>query len=327
MLVGVAGAGKSTVANELMVGRDDIVYISSDIIREEMLGDINNQEKNSDVFVEMAKRTKESLLSGKHVIYDATNISRKKRQGLLRQIPNKLDVEKVVIYMATPFKTINEQNNNRERVVPTNVVDKMYKTMQVPIYSEGWDKIVIEYDNDTIEYDLPKQFTDAVRAGVLLGREGYDLMKFLASYFDEFFDVYDMPQDSKYHAFSASRHIYHVYKYVLENYEGEDKEEMLWASLLHDVGKKHCKSFTNRKGDETKYASFIGHELVGAQMAIPFLKKMNFEDKFIYNVSTLVQFHMYLLDENANRDKLKRYVGEDFFTKLEILRDADTLSH
>lgn len=325
MLVGIPASGKSTVAEDLKRDRDDIIYLSSDKLREELLNDVNNQDNNSLVFVEMAKRTREALKDGKHVIYDATNISRKKRRGLLQQLPK--NIEKIVIYMATPYKTIVERNQNRDRVVPQEVIDRMYKNMQIPIYSEGWDKIIYEYDDDTLEYDLPKQFTDSVRVGVLLNREGYDLMGFLASYFDDFFKVYDMPQDSKWHSLSVSRHIYYVYKYILDSYEGEDKELMLWTALLHDIGKGFCKSFKNRKGENTRYANFIGHEYVGSQMAITILKMMNFDDEFIYNVSTLIQFHMYLLDNNASKEKLKRQVGEDFFNKLDILRLADTLAH
>lgn len=327
MLVGLAGAGKSTVALELMDGRDDIVYISSDQLREEMLGDVNNQEKNGDIFGEMARLTREALLNGKHVIYDATNVSRKKRKGLLQQLPKKLDIEKVVLYLATDYKKTVLQNANRERKVPQEVIDRMYKNMQIPIYSEGWDKIVFEFENEIIEDDIPKQFTDAVRAGALLGREGYGLVAFLAQYFDEFFRIYDMAQDSKYHSLSVSRHTYYVYKHVLDNYDGIDKEVMLWTALLHDVGKAFCKSFVNRKGEETRYANFIGHENVGSQLAVNFLKRMNFEDEFIHRVATLIQFHMYLLDENANNERLLGHVGEDALNQLQFLREADTLAH
>jgi putative nucleotidyltransferase with HDIG domain len=329
MLVGLAGSGKTTVAKELMAGRDDTDWHSSDVIREEVLGDVNEQGKNGDVFAIMEQRTKESLRNGRNVIYDATNINRKKRKHLLSQLPRELEIDKIVLYIATPIDEVLRRNAGRDRIVPQEVIeDKMYKNMQVPIYSEGWDKIVFEYDDDTLEYDLPKQFTDAIRAGVIFGREGYRLMGELASHFEEFFPIYDLSQDSKYHSFSVSRHIYYVYRYVLENYpDGRDKEMMLWTALLHDVGKAYCKSFRNRKGEETRYANFIGHEYVGSQMAIPFLKKMNFEDEFIHNVATLIQFHMYLLDDNANKQKLLDRVGKDTYKKLEFLRDADTKAH
>lgn len=328
MLVGLPASGKSTFAKEVIEGRDDIVYLSSDEIRKEIYGDENIQDNPARIFKLMEGRTKQAFKDGKHVIYDATNVSRKRRRGLLQQLPK--NIHKTAVYFATDFNVVKNQNSSRERVVPQEVIDKMYKTLQVPIYSEGWDNIVFKYDDLTMDSDLPKQFSDAVRAGVLLGREGYELMNFMASYFDEFFDVLDLPQDSKYHNFSVSRHIYYVYKHVLDNYKTEDdteKELMLWTALLHDVGKHFCKSFINRKGEETRYANFIGHEHVGSQIAVNFLKRMGFDEKFIHTVCTLIQFHMYLLDENANREKLKRQVGDELYNKLEFLRDADTLAH
>lgn len=327
MLMGVAGSGKSTVAEDFMKGRDDIVYVSSDATRIEIGGDVNRQDINGQVFATMFNRTKEALLNGKTVIYDATNLNGRTRKGLLQQLPRKVDFDKIIVYVATPIKEIQRRNASRDRVVPDDVIDRMYKSLQVPIYSEGWDKIVFEYDDDTLEYDLPKQFTDAIRAEVLFNRDGYGLMGFLAQYFDEYFPIYDLPHDSKWHSLSVSRHIYQVYKYVLDNYDGEDKELMLWTALLHDIGKAYCKTFISRKGEEMIHAQFIGHEFVGSQIAIPFLKQMNFEDEFIHNVATLVRFHMYLLDKNANKKKLLDRVGEDFYAKLEFLRDADTKAH
>lgn len=328
MLVGLPASGKSSLAREMLEGREDIIYLSSDKIREELYGDESIQKDHSQVFVLMAQRTKEALKSGKHVIYDATNVSRKKRKGLLQQLPR--NIEKTVVYMATDYNDVLAQNELRERNVPKHSIDRMYKTMQIPIYSEGWDNITILHHDNTLNTELPKQVSDAIRAGVLLGREGYELMQFLATYFNPFSDVYELSQDSKYHNFSVSRHIYYVYKEVLDNYETEDETEremMLWTALLHDVGKKFSKSFYNRKGEETRYANFIGHENVSSQMAVIILKQLGFGDEFIHTVATLIQFHMYLLDSNANRDKLLGYVGEDLYKKLEFLRDADTKAH
>lgn len=325
LTVGLPASGKTTLAQELMEDRNDIVYLSSDLLRLELFGNIDDQEHNSVVFEEMRKRTIDAFKNGKHVIYDATNISRKRRRALLQQLPK--DIHKTAVYMSTEFKTVIKQNKNRERVVPYHVIERMYKNLQIPIYSEGWDNIMFVYDDNTLMNDFPPQFSHSVRKAVLSGEDGYELMTFFSQYSSLFSNIYDMPQDSYYHSFSVSRHIYYVYKYVLDYYEGEDKELMLWTALLHDVGKAFCKSFINRKGEETRYANFIGHEYVGSQLAVNFLKQMNFTDKFIHKVVTLIQFHMYLLDKNANREKLKQYVGEDFFKKLDFLRKADTLAH
>ena len=328
MLVGLPASGKSTLSSELIEDRDDIVYVSSDSIRKELFGSEDNQDNNQIVFEEMTKRTKEGLKNGKNVLYDATNLNKKRRKGLLQQLPK--ETVKNVVYMATGYHNIKIQNTQRERVVPEDVIERMYKTLQLPVYSEGWDNISFCYDDETLNTEYPKQFSEAVRAEVLFNRDGYDLMRFLSAHFKEFTRVYDMPQDSKYHSFSVGRHIYYVYRHVLENYhtdDQKDKEVMLWAALLHDIGKYETKSFKNRKGADTKYANFIGHEFVSSQNAVLILKKLGFDDSFIHKVSTLIQDHMYLLNEDANRQKLMDYVGEDLYRKLEFLRDADTQAH
>lgn len=325
MLVGIAGAGKSTISKEIMENRDDITYLSSDELRIELYGDVNDQDHNGQVFQEMGKRAVQAIKDGKHVIYDATNISRKKRKGILQQLPK--DTSKQAFVVMTEYKTALEQNDERERTVDKYVIDRMYKNMQIPVYNEGWDKII--YHTGFID-EYPQQFVDALRAEVLLNRDGYELMGFLATYFEEFFGVYDMPQDSKWHTLSVSRHIYYVYKYILDNYETEDEKEkeiMLWTGLLHDIGKHFTKTFENRKRQIGKHAHFYGHEYVSSQMAIPFLYKLGYDDDFVYQVSTLCQFHMYLLDEKANKEKLKKLVGDKMFNQLEFIRDADNQAH
>lgn len=328
MLVGLPASGKSSFSEEIIEGRDDIIYISSDALREEKLGDVNDQNNNSDIFIEMVNRSKKALKEGKHVIYDATNLSRKKRRGVLQQLPK--GVYKSVVYLSASIQTIKKQNSERQRVVPEYVIDRMYRSLQIPIYSEGWDNIVIHYDDETMNAEYPLQFSDSIRLGVELNREGMELMNFLATYFDEFFRIHDLAHDSKWHSLSVSRHTYYVYKHVLDNYKTEDKKEkelMLWTALLHDTGKAFTKNFLNRNEEETRYANFIGHEFVSSQLAVNLLQRLGFDKEFIHTVATLIQFHMYLLDENANRKKLIGYVGEDLYSKLEFLREADTLAH
>ena len=56
MLVGVSGSGKSTLAKMLKEGNDNIVIVSSDAVRAELLGDENDQSRNGEVFNEVHKR-------------------------------------------------------------------------------------------------------------------------------------------------------------------------------------------------------------------------------------------------------------------------------
>ena len=88
MLVGIPGAGKSTWAKKNI--NTNTRYFSSDEIRKELYGDENFQGDPAEVFSVMQRRTVESLKSGFNVIYDATNVSRKNRRGILHSLPKNI---------------------------------------------------------------------------------------------------------------------------------------------------------------------------------------------------------------------------------------------
>lgn len=87
MLIGLPGSGKSTWAEKYLTNSGNTVIISSDKIRKELFGDENSQEDNTRVFHEMEIRTLDYLNKGVYVIYDATNVVRKRRKALLDKLP------------------------------------------------------------------------------------------------------------------------------------------------------------------------------------------------------------------------------------------------
>lgn len=62
-LVGLPASGKSTWAKNMV--DNDTILLSSDNLREELYGDINNQEHNGELFQEINKRVKNLLKQGK----------------------------------------------------------------------------------------------------------------------------------------------------------------------------------------------------------------------------------------------------------------------
>lgn len=307
VLVGLPASGKTDFGTLITRGRDDVVYLES----EELIV--------------------ESLEAGKHVLYDSTNISRKKRQALLRKIPE--GVGKHVVYVATEFDTILRRNAERDNSIDIDELEKMYKSMQIPILSEGWDSIEFIHDNDIYLEQYEEGFVHSLKIALLAGVEAHqhEVMDSLALFFKEFLKIHELPHDSIYHTLSVSRHTHQVYKRMLEHVDNikdmRERELMIWTALLHDIGKPFCKSFYNRKGEETVFANYIGHELVGSQIAMTFLKKLNYSNVFIHDVATLIQFHMYLHDEDASEEKLKKRVGEQMFNRLKVLHTADLKSH
>ena len=93
MMVGLPGSGKSTHAEELSKRLDAVIH-SSDALREELTGDINNQNNNELVFQTLHKRIKEDLINGKNCIYDACQVKRKDRMSFLQQL-NKIPCRKI----------------------------------------------------------------------------------------------------------------------------------------------------------------------------------------------------------------------------------------
>lgn len=317
VLVGLPASGKSTLAEELSV-KYNATILSSDAIREEILGDVNNQSENTNVFEVMNNRAKVLLSKGGNVIYDATNINRKRRVHLIKQ-ELKAD-EYICYYLGSSIGYSVFRDGEREREVGYEVIDKMYKTMQIPVKSEGWSDIHYLFS----DYMQPINMMEVVKEFL---NNKYDYESFLKIIEDidiEFRDIKELSHDSTYHAFSVSRHTYYVYEYILNNYKGNNRNEMLVAAIYHDLGKAHCKSFINFKGEETRYASFIGHEYVSSQLAYNNLKGIGLDEEFIIKVVTLIQFHMKAHDmSNKTEKKLRELLGEEMFNDLLFFNEAD----
>ena len=147
MLVGLPASGKSTYAESLKAKGYHIH--SSDAIREELTGDENAQDKNTDVFSTLHKRVKDDLSNGISCVYDATNMSMKRRKAFLDEI-KRYNCRKTCVLFVIPVKVCKCRNNNRGRKVPDEVFDKMIKSFWVPMKYEGRDDVKIVLDE---EYD------------------------------------------------------------------------------------------------------------------------------------------------------------------------------
>ena len=88
MMVGLPGSGKSYTAKNISEYYDYEIF-SSDKIREEIFGDEFVQGGNSIVFSTLYERISRALMDGKDSIYDATNLSQKKRMAFLNYLKSK----------------------------------------------------------------------------------------------------------------------------------------------------------------------------------------------------------------------------------------------
>ena len=296
MMVGLVGSGKSHHADKIAEEINATVF-SSDKLRNEMFGDINDQDHNAEVFQELHKRIKDCLKSGNNAIYDATNISSKRRCSFVQEL-NSIDCDKRCVIMATPYEQCLENNASRDRKVPEDVIDRMYRNWNTPYWFEGWDDIEIVYWEGTENNDS------------------------VWSWLNEHMEY---SQDNPHHKMTLGQHCWETSGALADE---DPLNGVMRAGLIHDCGKPYVKTFTNAKGEITDVAHYYCHENVGAYDVL-------FYDCGAANqldVSILVNLHMkpYVWEKEDNekfRDKCRRMWGDELFAKVELLHKADKSAH
>lgn len=309
MVVGLPGSGKSTYIEKYYA---NFCIHSSDVIREELFGNINNQDNNKQVFATLHKRVKEDLINGKNVVYDATNVGWKRRKAFVQELSN-IECHKECILIATPFELCVQRNKNRDRVVPYFVIERMYRNFDIPWYNEGWDSIVITYANT----DAMKQYGDWSRFVI---------------------DHLDFAQDSKWHTETLGDHCLKTLQYVKTHEADLTPRNLLEtkiAAALHDCGKPFCKTFEDSKGEPSDFAHYYNHENVGAYNSL-FYGKEDGVDNLL--VAALIRYHMVLhFFKDWKPKTIEKYEKEfieheylqliKFYDALKILHEGDKNAH
>lgn len=134
--IGIPGAGKTTKMKEL-----NALWVSSDAIRGELFGDENDQSNPVKVFAILNARIRKALKRGDDVIYDATNVSTKSRKQIFKDHAEAAD-KMVAYFIDTPLEEAIRRNSTRDRIVPNEVIERMYNNLNPPTLDEGFDEIV-----------------------------------------------------------------------------------------------------------------------------------------------------------------------------------------
>ena len=148
ILVGLPGSGKSTIAKHLYE-----VYgakiVCPDTIRKELTGDEGDQSRNTEVFRIAENQIYEAVAKREDVIYDATNVHRFGRMVLIQKI-RKCYEDCIIdcIIVAPNIDEVRYRNNNRERKVPDEVINRMLSNWETPMEFEGFNNIYINHAGD-----------------------------------------------------------------------------------------------------------------------------------------------------------------------------------
>ena len=301
MLVGLPGCGKSSYAKKLK--DEGYIIHSSDAIREELFGDVNSQKDNTKVFDVLHKRIKDDLTKGISCVYDATNMSMKRRKAFLDEI-SKISCSKKCVLFVVPIEVCKEWNQKRERKVPNDVYDKMLKAFWVPAFYEGWNTIRVV----TVKAPYPFKYESMI---------GFS-------------------QDNSHHSLDLFDHCFKAYKYA---HEKNFPLEVQCAAKYHDCGKMYTKTFIDTKGNKTEEAHYYGHENYSAYI---FLVNsftgcdvvLNYEkgnsNKYLY-IANLINWHMrpYTSWEQSEKSlrRDKELIGEKMYEDIMMLHEADVAAH
>lgn len=148
MLVGIPGSGKSEYAKKLRWQGNTSVY-SSDECRKKLRdsGEIDGIDVKADN-VKVFNVMHDSIMNRlkfpipTRVVYDATNISSKRRKEFLGFLKdNNIECIKRCVFFAIPLSACKERNSKREFKVPNKVLNSMHNRLEFPLLSEGWDDI------------------------------------------------------------------------------------------------------------------------------------------------------------------------------------------
>lgn len=168
IFVGIPGSGKSTMAEKLGIksvsydgireeffGKADIFYDEDFANRkikrkhidvsgktEEELRKLKERICSNSVYATLNYRVKKALEDGEDIIIDATNVSKKKRIGLLNTFRGFYDSAEAYFFNI-PFEVALSRNNSRDRVVPEKVIKDMLDRLEMPTEDEGFNVVHI----------------------------------------------------------------------------------------------------------------------------------------------------------------------------------------
>lgn len=302
-LVGIPASGKSTIAQKYY--EKGYKILSSDRMRIELFGDVNNQDNNTKLFSTLYSQAREELLNGENVVIDATNISSKKRIGGIKTILNNTrrdkrqlnreDVKVIAEIVACPYNECIDRNKMRDRKIPNGVIENMYQSWQTPIIQEGFDEVILTYTSSTM-LDVNKD------------------IEFLKT----------IPQFNKNHKLTIGDHCEKVANELLFTFV-KHSVSLFCAGLLHDFGKMFCMQFKDSYGKPTQTAHFYNHEFVSAYDSFYYFRDGSLSNSDRIRTSQLITWHMisHRLETEKSIEKYKKFFGEDFWNDLMLLHEAD----
>lgn len=301
LFCGLSGSGKSsyvtTYTKELHKDGYNVIVVSSDRIREEVYGDINDQTHNSDVFQRVHKiiqqwATKE-YNEKDTLIIDATNVARKHRVAMLNILKqSRQSIYCCVYVMATPFDKCVRNDSERGRKVGKNVIFKQLCKFSVPQKFEGWDEVKVIHEQG-VDY-----------------HNSYELME----------KMIGVDQSNPHHKYTLFEHCMKA-RYIAE--AKSNVKAFARAAQYHDIGKLFTKT-TDKEG----VAHYYNHANVSAYYMMVNIDLL-YKDTLDYDIDPmlilfLIENHMLIRDIDKHcSEKYRKLWGNSWYEDVLFFSSID----
>lgn len=303
VLIGLPGSGKTSLAEKLAALDPGWVHLSLDRIAHELYGPEQAIE-HSVVFQHMFNQTAAALENGKNVIYDATNLSSKRRKSLLHRL-ERLDtqIETEAVIFLTPYHVLFERNDKRDNWerVPEKVMTRYIRSFEFPRRNEFF------HQQSFMKLGIKESVREKTDIQNLLSFDNISLEE-VQNFYDSFPETQPFICMDNYSAFS--KHAWELVNLVKENALSHKELQVLYCTaLLHEIGKAYV-----RKNRPIAEDNFHGFEHASSYHAYPVLVELGFPPDFIENVILIIDEHV--LGRRLKRGKLKRRIGEENYGYL-----------
>ena len=309
--IGIPASGKSTYSkNRVKDINGKAIRFSSDDIRKAY-----NEPDHAEVFRIMRKGLREAVESNYYdeIYYDATNVNRKRRRSLYREIKSwDKEVEVFGVFFSIPLFESLKRNSKRnaDEKVPEHTVLRMHRQLQVPRVDVDCDEIIVkgipifeEVDNSV---EKPTGFMEIFNNMNHSDKSRHWVAEIWLS---------NNPHSC------PPWHLEDINEHIDMCIENADSSKFKQIALFHDLGKGITK-----QTDETGYATYRGHADVGAHYFLNYLGLTKYKNKSIpdmeLDMAEVVHQHMNqhsgLGEKNIRNNNLTENIQQDLIKFAEI---------